>query len=216
MVIKAYAQARPYLYHLTDRSNLDHICETNNLLSAAIFMERAGRTDLLRVRRRGHERVTVANRVILIRDQAPLHRGNVSLPRGYTFEQFVESLNRRIFFWPGTDAGPISYGVRHFERYQPEHPAILKIDFQSLIDSNPAAYPRYCRFNSGSPRCSYGQKSPRGPNTFLSADQFSGTPSKVVEVTFDGPLVLPEDTKVGRNPAGPWCQLSTFVNKLTK
>ena len=124
------------------------------------------------------------------------------MPTAYTFEQFIENLNRRIFFWPGTDAGPINYGVRHFERYGSEHPAILKIDFQSLINSNPAVEPHYCRYNSGSPRCSHGQKSPRGPNTFQSGDQFVGTPSAVVEVTFSGPLILPANVRIGRLPSG--------------
>ena len=133
------------------------------------------------------------------------------MPKGYTFDQFIESLNRRIFFWPGTDASPISYGIRHFERYRSEHPTMLRIDFQSLLSSNPADEPRYCRYNSGAPRCSHGQKSPRGPNTFQSADQFVGTPSAVVEVAFSGPLVLPANVKIGRLPSGPWRPLNSHL-----
>lgn len=113
-----YGSSRPYLYHLTDRSNLDPIRETRTLLPAATLMERSGRVELLRIRRRAHERVDVDNRSILIRDQAPLHKGNVVLEIGFSFDDFVESINRRIFFWPGKAGGPISYGIRHFERYQ--------------------------------------------------------------------------------------------------
>jgi hypothetical protein len=199
-----YSRTRPYLYHLTDRSNLDHIRKTNNILPAARLMELAGRVDLLRARRSEHERLNIAQKSILIRDQAPLHEGNVELINGFSFEDLVESINRRSFFWPGTAAGPISYGVRHFERYQEERPVILQIAFQSLLDVIRGVDPLYCKYNSGSPRCSGGNKSPRGPDTFVSGARFNGTPSRVVEVTFSVPIVLPVDTKVGDHPAGPW------------
>jgi hypothetical protein len=200
--VQRYVNVRPYLYHLTDRSNLGRIRETPTLVPAAILMVRAGRTDLLRIRRRGHVQLETTG--ILIRDQAALHRGNLRLVQGYTFEDFIESLNRRIFFWPGTSAGPINYGIRHFKRYNKERPVILRIGFQSLMLANPAAEPHYCAYNSGSPRCSNGERSPRGPKTFLSAAEFTGTPSRVVEVIFDSEIALPADTKVGRHPAGPW------------
>ncbi len=199
-----YSRNRPYLYHLTDRSNLDHIRETNNILPAARLMELAGRVDLRRARRREHERLIIGRKSILTRDQAPLHQGNVELINGFSFEDLVESINRRSFFWPGTAVGPISCGVRHFERYQEERPIILQIAFQSLLDVNRGVDPLYCKYNSGSPRCSNGNKSPRGPDTFLSSGRFKGTPSQVVEVTFDVPIMLPADTKVGDHSAGPW------------
>jgi hypothetical protein len=199
-----YAGLRPYLYHLTDRSNLARIRETNTILPVARLMELAGRADLLRIRRRGHEWLNIGQESILTRDQAPLHEGNVELINGFSFEDLVESINRRSFFWPGTAAGPISYGVRHFRRYQKEHPVILKIAFQSLLNMNRGVDPLYCKYNSGSPRCSGGNKSPRGPDTFLPAARFNGAPSKVVEVTFGVPIVLPADARVGNRPAGPW------------
>jgi hypothetical protein len=170
-------------------------------------MEQGGRDDLLSFRRRKHEKITVSGKVITIRDQAPLHRGNMALPSGYTFEKFIECLNRRIFFWPGTLDKPISYGLRHFERYREENPVILRISFQSLIDSNPRIEAHYCRYNSGSPRCSYGRKSPRGPNTFQPVDKFEGRPAEVVEVTFNQPLTLPANTNISAHPTGPWKQL---------
>jgi hypothetical protein len=170
-------------------------------------MEQGSRDDLLSFRRQKHEKVAVSGKVITIRDQAPLHRRNMALPSGYAFEKFIESLNRRIFFWPGTLEKPISYGLRHFERYREEKPAILRISFQSLIDSNPRIEAHYCRYNSGSPRCSYGRKSPRGPNTFQPADEFEGRPDEVVEVTFNQPLTLPANTNISAYPTGPWKQL---------
>lgn len=170
-------------------------------------MERAKQTDLIRILRRGSRQVSFEGRTIVIRDQDRLHRGNTGVPSGYTFEDLIESLNRRIFFWPGASAGPISYGRRHFERYEEEHPVILRIEFQSLLSVNRSGNPLYCRYNSGSPRCFDGKKSPRGPNTFLSAIDFQETPSKVVEVTFDTEIILPPTTQFGMHPSGPWKNL---------
>lgn len=156
------------------------------------------------MRRPGYERVTIGNTLILLRDQAPLHRGNLKLPNGFSFEEFVESLNRRVFFWPGTTKGPISYGLRHYERYRQESPVLLRINYQSLVQVNPSAVPLFCRYNSGSPRCSNGRKSPRGPDTFVPTTDFKGTPSQVVEVTFSSEIELPAHTKFGTKPNGPW------------
>jgi uncharacterized protein DUF7002 len=202
-----FARSRPYLYHLTDRSNLTHIRKTNKLLPAASLMVRAGRDDLLRVRRLRHEKLALGKTVILVRDQAPLHKGNMEMVGGFPFEDFIESINRRIFFWPGTAIGPNSYGVRHFERYQEEHPVLLRIGFGSLLLANPSADPLFCTYNSGAPRCSNGKKSPRGPDTFLSAFEFNATPSQVVEVTFRSELELPPDASFGNQPTGPWNSL---------
>ena len=204
MLTNVYQATRPYLYHLTDRANLAHILETNQLCPAASLMEAAGRHDLLQQRRRHHERLAVGETVILVRDQAPLHKGNISFEDGYTFDSFVEFLNRRVFFWPGTVSGPISYGIRHFERYRQERPIVLRLLMHSLLASNPASQPLYCKYNSGSPRCSYGTKSSRGAKTFLPASDFAGTPSTVVEVTFQEPIALPSDAEYAGRPSGPW------------
>lgn len=207
MLIQAYLKTRPYLYHLTDSSNISQMARTRCIAPATVLFERAARPDFLRRKRDKPERISIGRDVIVIRDQAPLHKGNLSLPAGYTFEEFVESLNRRVFFWPGTAASPISYGIRHFDRYKNEGPAILRLTLASLLAANAFANPMFCGYNSGSPRCSYGVRSPRGPKTFLPAAEFEGTPGKVVEITFDSELALPFDTEVGSCPTGPWRSL---------
>jgi hypothetical protein len=209
VLVQAYLKARPYLYHLTDSSNISRMARTGCIAPAIVLFERAARPDFLRRKRDTHERIRIGRDVIVIRDQAPLHKGNLSLPAGYTFEEFVESLNSRVFFWPGTAPSPISYGIRHFERYKNENPAILRLTFASLLLANTLANATFCRYNSGSPRCSYGARSPRGPQTFVPAAEFEGTPSQVVEVTFASELALPADTEVGSHPSGPWRPLGT-------
>jgi hypothetical protein len=207
LLVPDYATVQPYLYHLTHRDNLNALRDMGCLLPAATLMERAGRHKLIRVPRRGPISLSVDGRTIVLRDQAPLHKGNMRLPRGYSFEDFVESLNRRIFFWPGGGDGPIDYGQRHFHHYAHERPILLRIHFQSLVDSNPSAEPRFCRYNSGSPRCSYGKRSPRGPETFVAADHFTERPKRVVEVTFASQIVLPSTSQFASATSGPWKSL---------
>jgi len=51
----------------------------------------------------------------------------------------------------------------------------------------------FCRFNSGSPRVSGGNKPPRGPETFVPGEQLFLPPSRVVETAFRGSVRLPEE-----------------------
>jgi hypothetical protein len=104
--LESSTKARPYAYHLTDPVNLEHIRTTNEILPASLLMERAGRHDLLRSRRPGHERIAISNTTILVRDQVPLHKGNIRMLGSYSYEDLVENLNRRIFF------GPVRQGVQ--------------------------------------------------------------------------------------------------------
>jgi hypothetical protein len=41
----------------------------------------------------------------------------------------------------------------------------------------------------------------------LLAAEFDGTPSKVVEVTFDTKIQLPANAEIGEHPDGPWKRL---------
>ena len=208
MDLNRYASTRPFLYHLTHNANLPHLREMHRLIPAATLLRLAGRLDLLRTPRRGPVSILVEGRTIMLRDQIPLYKGNIKLPRGFRFEDFVESLNQRLFFWPGGATKPIPYGVRHFEHYKKENPAILRIELRTLLELNPTVAPRFCRYNSGSPRCSHGKKSPRSPRTFLTQSDFAGTAGNVVEVTFESEMQLPKTTEIASSPRGPWGLLS--------
>jgi hypothetical protein len=174
------------------------------LYPAGTLMEMSGRTELLHRKRMKHEPVLIEGVQVSIRDQEPLHPGNASFPPGYSFERFVESLNRRVFFWPGTEAKPIDYGVRHYNRYTTEEPVILRVRSAELFAANSDGTPLFCRYNSGSPRCSQGEKIPRGPNIFLVSDEFELPPGRVVEVTFECSVRLPPTTEHGPTPWGAW------------
>jgi hypothetical protein len=199
-----FAKIRPYLFHLTDRDNLDAICSARVLRSAASLMRQAGDESFLRRKRRESLPIVIGGATIRIRDQQPLHSGNIRFDSEWTLERVIESLNERVFFWPGTGHGPISYGVRHFERYAHERPVILRVQTPSLFAENPDATPLYSCVNSGSPRCSKGLGSARGPRTFVACADAGFTPSKVVEVTFANEIALPAIIEIADSILGPW------------
>lgn len=207
-LIDNFVRVRPYLYHLTARDNLPRIIRTGRLESAARILQAAGRPHLVRLKRPLHEIVHIAGESIHVRDQSPLHTGNTGLPDGWTFGDFLQHLNQKVFFWPGKNAGPIPYGIRHHGRYRGESLSIIRVSTASVIDANLSNPPLFCKYNSGSPRCSNGKPSPRSLDTFRTADRVDFRPADVVEVVFDDLVILPVDAQVGDLPTGPWSNLT--------
>lgn len=206
--IERFANIRPFLYHLTSSDNLAHICSSRAIAPAIEWMKRAGRLDLLRQRRTRHEPLLVDDFEILLRDQKPLIKNNIAYAPDYTFEELVETLNRRVFFWPGKPDKPERTGRDHFDHYRDEQPVIIRAEFHKLLADNPGIEPLFCKYNSGSPRIVNRKKSPRGPNTFVRPTEFPGTACEVIEVTFAGPVSLPLSTEICNHPEGPWRPLS--------
>lgn len=206
--IEQIIRLRPYLFHLTDSRNVDRILRTGVLEPASQILTIAGREDLLEKKRGAHVKVSVGRDNIFLRDQAPLHAGNMKLPAGWKFETFVRRLNDRVFFWPGSASGPIDYGVRHFNRYAHEKPSILRISLASLAEANEGLQLEVCRYNSGSPRWSRGIPSPRGPSTFVRPASASFPATQIVEVTVAGPVKLPFEVEIGLSPRGQWVRAS--------
>jgi hypothetical protein len=84
---------------------------------------------------------------------------------------------------------------------------MIRVAFESLRQVNPERPPPFTKYNSGSPRYSGGRPSPRGPDTFLPAEQCTFPSSKVVEVTFAESVMLPDDSELSNHPSGPWSSL---------
>jgi len=200
-----FRRTRPYLYHLTANGNLPMIRSERVLLSAARLL--SGSPELLLQKRTGCLVIQRDGAVVRIRDQAPLHKGNIRFEDGWNFERFLCCLNERVFFWPGDGNGPISYGMRHYRRYKEENPVILRVPFNELVAENSVCPPQFCRYNSGSPRCSGGIGSLRGPRTFLHAEDAGFSPGSVVEVAFLNQVALPSSVQQSPSPNGPWTPL---------
>lgn len=136
--------------------------------------------------------------------QAPLYEGSIEFQGGWTLGDFVRELNRRVFFWSGWERGLVESGKNHFGRYQQEGPTVIRVRFDTLRGRNAELTPYFCKYNSGGPRCYRGKGSPRGPDTFSSAEHCQSKRSDVVEVTFLEPVALPTNVEVSDHIAGPW------------
>src|SRR4029077_19796761 len=96
-----FAKAREYSYHLTSSRNLELIATTGRVDCAASLIRKDGRVEWLRRRRLESWMLRVDGRSISLRDQSPLLCGHLILFEGCMFEDLVEALNSRVFFWPG-------------------------------------------------------------------------------------------------------------------
>lgn len=205
-LLSRLVKLRPWCYHLTSRENLTRIRSGRELWSSEELLRAAGRGFFITERRAESWRVEIGADMVTLRDQKPLHRGNIEYSEGWEFPDVVRLLNGFVFFWPGTEEGPNPYGQRHFERYRSERPTILRVRTRDLAEAAGDRL-RLCQYNSGAPRCSGGRKSPRGPDTFLTPDVFPGTASQVVEVVVHRNLPLPQHVEVAPDPAGPFTPL---------
>lgn len=179
-----FIQLRPKLYHLTASHNAERIQKMESIHSASHLLAAAGQERAIGARRPEGILIQCQGDQVHIRDQSPLHRGNISFEAGWDFEDLVRYLNNHVFFWPGNPERPIGYGLRHFQRYAQDDVVVLSFDTRELFEANQAPGPMFSKYNSGSPRCNGGRGSPRGPSTFTHAQEFLHRPSQVVEVTF--------------------------------
>jgi len=213
MDIDKFIQLRTHLFHLTDAENLPSIIESRVISSSAILAAKAEVPNIeafLRTRRVGHHEISNGKFKAKLRDQDPLFRNIVikNLEGGWTFEDFVFSLNSRVFFW-ATEKDL----KNHYKRYenQNEFPKIIRVRTAELFSIN-SHEPGFCHLNSGAPRCSsyYAEGAPpRGPKTFQKAEDYSRPPSSVREVTFLNSVKLPADIWVSNHPDSPY-RLSKF------
>ena len=207
--IDAFVSRWPFAYHLTSSRNIRRIRSTGRLETAAALIEKAECLELLRVKRPEHVEVKVDGNSVMLRDQEPLYEKNVLWADGWQLGDLVETLNGRVFFWPGGISGPRDHGQRHFERYRDEAPVILRVPTLDLLSRNPGTIPQFCAVNSGSPRWSGGQASPRGVDTFVPGERFPRRVSEVVELTFATGVDLPSTTELSNSVDGPWGLLLT-------
>ena len=205
--LQKFQSLRPYLFHLTDQRNVERIRRTGQLVSATRLLGAAKRHAVISAKRPESMPVTVDGEEVWIRDQRPLHAGNVGFQDGWTFEDLLKALNDKVFFWPGTVAGPISYGIRHYERYATDGPALLRLSSSRVLTANAPTTPLFCRYNSGSPRWTNGVASPRGPRTFVPCTDAEFSAAAVVEVVLCGTVQIPGCAEVAASFAGPWTPL---------
>ena len=186
-----YLRLRPFSYHVTARENLLWLRRSRRLEPSAELLAAADRPDVLRERRTDYVTVRGGEAEVVLKDQLPLIAANVELTGGWTFADFVEHLNRHVFFWPGTEEGPIGTGRRLLRSYADDSPAVIRVPTADLFTANESLEPLFCPFNSGAPRYHSGKPAPRGPDLYAPAGQFPRRASEVVELVFSGSVMLP-------------------------
>lgn len=204
MDLVRFIALRPFLYHLTSLDNITSISQTRTLFSAAELRRRAGLPGYIE-KRKAHDFISINGHRIAIRDQSPLHAGNIDFADGFTMEDMLTLLNGLVFFWPGTERGPIAYGIRHYARYSHERPAVIRVRTERIL-RNPNSI-LVCQYNSGSPRWNAGRASPRGAATFVGIEKSVLKPSSVVELVSNSPVSLEESTLVSRSGFTEWEKL---------
>ncbi len=203
--LELLSQKRPFLYHLTSKSNLPSITSSRTLLSTSVLLEQAddpGVNSYLRSRRKNHLLIQIGGRQVLIRDQRPL--SEKALPKclegGLTPEDYYELLNQRVFLW-----ATLPRLSRHHDRYRSEDPILLRFPTAEIIRLNPTV--EFSRLNSGATRANshLGGIAPRrGRETFQVAKDYGYAISSIVEVTVRQRCVLPARFESASNPEGPW------------
>ena len=171
--LEKYIEIRPYAYHVSHRANLPRLAQTRRLEPSAALIRRADRPELLRRRREAPTPIQVDGETVVLQDQLPLVFANAELAGEWGEGDFVEFLNRHIFFWPGNADRPIKYGARLLEHYEEQGPAVLRVCTRALLSANPDATPLFCSFNSGA--TSRSRSLYAGPLIHANAGQGCGT-----------------------------------------
>ena len=186
----------PFAYHVTDHADVAALARNPVLQPTADLLIRAGDYASLRIRREEPMPILVDSQQVVLKDQRPLILANSALTDGRTSGDFIEFLNRHVFFWPGHERGPIRRGRLLLQRYAAAGPAMLRTPTADLFATNPELEPRFCPFNSGALRKQHGRRVRRGPDLFMPAEQFPRKVSQVVELVFKGPVHLGAATEV--------------------
>jgi len=208
MELQTFLDKTPYLYHLTDRKNLNAIIKGGRLISTVGLVNMAGMENaevFLRTRRAEHSVIEIDGIDHYIRDQRPLNRAlDKCLTDNWTRGDYIYHLNDRVFLWPNLKRLEI-----HFGRYEDEQPVIMRFSTGDIFELNDHA--EITHINSGATRPSGvfgGKAAPRGKNTFKKIEDFELTAVRVAEVTFPGFCILPASFHIGNSPDGEWEQIT--------
>ncbi len=188
--IEKFVRLRPLLTHVTSRRNAALIERQGRLVPAATILREAGMGASVRTRRPEAVVIGAGRNRVYVRDQAPLHPGNVRLAGKWAFADLVEELNEHVFFWPAGRRGPNTYGKRLEDKYAGQDQVVMCFGSENLIRLNLARL-RVCACNSGAPRCNpHVGKAERGPATLAKPAAYLGTPGTVIEVAFRGEVKI--------------------------
>lgn len=204
MMIEEFVATWPYLYHVTVLENLPTIRKIRRIYTAEKLLKRAGLEEIGKTRRENEVKVKIEGLRVVIRSQLPLNPECLELDSGWTLFDYVQALNKRVYFWPGTISGPVEDGRKMALRQNDKGTVILRIPTASLFKSNVHVPFFFSSHNTGAAWIENGKKSRRGKDSFLSCVQFKEDAAEVNEAGFEGTTDLPKDTFVSLSFGGPW------------
>lgn len=172
--------------------------------SPGVLLKGTAYEHLLNSRRLADEVTHLNEFEVIVRNQVPLNPSYLEFVNGWSFADYLVELNSRVFFWPGDWGRPNGYGRRHLASRFNASSVLLRTRLQEVLAGNPGKVLFLSRFNTGAPRLYFGRRSPRGPDTFISAADWPYTPSRVAEASFTGSVKLPASTEVYDLKAQSW------------
>jgi hypothetical protein len=191
------ARDYPYLWHVTRLENLLRIERTRRLESAAALMRAAGDCAFLRKQRDEDKCLRIGDDEVWLREQSKLNEANAAWEGGWGMPEFLEALNSRVFFWPGTHDGVVRTARENFRSFLDAGGVPIRIRYETVRHLS-GIHIQYSRFNAGAPRQNDGKPIPRGPRTFLAHGAWEG--GSVREVVVVNRLPLDEiwtDVRIG-------------------
>jgi hypothetical protein len=193
-----------HCYHVTAALNLQSFRRFGILFPTATLFRLTDRGDLLNRRRTHDVRLQLQGQQVLVRNQTPLDPDSINVGFTETLEDYVACLNAHVFFWPGTASGPTHDGMRMFERTAGVKSAMIRVPSRSLLEANEGSLVHVSTCNTGASWVMHGKKSQRGLYVFQRAECFAEPPERIEEISFRGPVNLPDDCECSTGFGQRW------------
>jgi hypothetical protein len=193
-----------HCYHVTAAINLQSFRRFGILLPAATLFRLTDRGDLLKRRRTDDVRLQLQGQKVLVRNQTPLDPNSINVGPTETLEDYVACLNAHVFFWPGTASGPTHDGIRMLRRAAGVKSAMIRVPSRSLLEANEGSLVHLSTCNTGASWVVDGQRSQRGLDVFQRAECFAEPPGRIEEISFRGPVNLPDDCECSTGFGQGW------------
>ncbi len=214
ITLDSLTEMSPFLYHVTYEVALERIRRLRQLESAAALMEAGNQLCGLRKRRDSMVELMVGGDTIVLTDQRPINEKNIAFQDGWVLSDLIEALNRRVFFWRGSNEGLLRSNQGHFKKFEKagHRLVFLRMRFDETNRLNAERGPELCKHNSGAARQYNGKPIPRGPKTFVQPDDADFKKGDVQEVVFRDFVIVPTMAEACTGSwSGPWQPLFNEV-----
>jgi len=193
--LSKFSKYRPFLFHATRSDNIPGLRRLREIFCVSKLKGDQGGDNGIR----GDSEVLLfQNFLVKLGDQHPLQVGHIHWQGGWNLTTLLESLDNRVFFFPGKDE-QLPEACENFVRRKSSRGIqmkILRMPTSAVMDASDASRFEFCKYNSGAPRTTLGNKSPRGPDTFVHATKAPFRISEVYEVTVFGSVKIPKTTMI--------------------